>query len=306
MIIKEEISEETGYPELAAFLDHLQLERGLSINTVISYRRDLVKFLDFARKNHITITEALLDTGREYISAIRKSGLKNSSIARHISSLRSLYNYLASSGIMEANPMILLRLPRQVRPLPYSLSVEDVKRLIESTDLNTPLGVRDRALWELMYGSGLRVSEVVELAFGDFDGEESWLLIRGKGDKERWVPVSRPGREWTRAYIKEVRPLLTGNRKGTNRIFVNARGKPLTRQGVWHLLKQYASRLSPPIQISPHGLRHSCATHLLEGGADLRTVQEFLGHTDISTTQIYTHVDRSYLKEVHRSFHPRG
>jgi integrase/recombinase XerD len=293
-------------PELAAFMDHIRLERGLSANTSLGYLRDLTGFVEFLRNRGKEVFTADTEDGQKYIAAVRARGLKESSIARHISSLKSFYNYLSFASIIDVNPMALLRTPRNMRPLPHSLSVEDVTRLIESTDIEKPLGIRDRGLWETMYGSALRVSEAIELEFGDIDSKDGWLLIRGKGSKERWVPLNRPAQKWLERYLKEVRPLLTDRGKQTHKVFLNARGKALTRQGVWHLLKQYATRLSPPIKISPHGLRHSCATHLLEGGADLRSVQELLGHSDISTTQIYTQVDRSYLKEVHRSFHPRG
>ncbi len=293
-------------PELASFLDHIRLERGLSANTSLGYRRDLSGFMEFLRKKGKEVFTADIEDGQKYIAVMRAKGLKDSSIARHISSLKSFYNYLTLASIIDVSPMALLRTPRSMRPLPHSLSVEDVTRLIESADTEKPLGIRDRALWETLYGSALRVSEDVDLEFGDIDGENGWLLIRGKGSKERWVPLNRPAQEWLEKYTEEVRPILTGRGKQTHKVFLNARGKALTRQGIWHLLKQYAIRLSPPIKISPHGLRHSCATHLLEGGADLRSVQELLGHSDISTTQIYTQVDRSYLKEVHRSFHPRG
>jgi integrase/recombinase XerD len=293
-------------PELDAFLDHIRLERGLAVNTEVSYRRDLAKFIRNLNKEHRDVTQIDIEDARHFIADLQAQGLKNSSIARHISSLRSFYQFLHRVGIIDKNPLALLRTPRTVRPLPHTLSVEDVVRLIESPDTNTPLGIRDRTMWEVMYGSGLRVSEVVSLEFGDVDHDNDWLLIRGKGSKERWAPLTQPGKRWLERYLNDVRPLLVKTPNTTRAIFLNARGRPLTRQGIWHLLKQYASRLSPPIDISPHGLRHSCATHLLEGGADLRTVQDFLGHTDISTTQIYTHVDRHYLKEVHRTFHPRG
>ncbi|TKJ41767.1 site-specific tyrosine recombinase XerD [candidate division LCP-89 bacterium B3_LCP] len=292
--------------ELEAFLHHIQMERGLSDNTLLSYSRDLTRFIEFLDQRGIDVLSAALSDAQGYIAKIREQGLKDASIARHISSLRSFYNFLTLESILTANPMILLRTPRRYRPLPHTLSADDVKRLIESTDVTTPLGIRDRALWETMYGSGLRVSEAVAVEFGDMDSNEGWLLVRGKGQKERWVPMSRQSRQWTDRYLREVRPLLGKDASKSRRLFLNARGREFTRQGVWHLLKQYAVRLSPPLDISPHGLRHSCATHLLEGGADLRTVQEFLGHADISTTQIYTDVDRSYLKEVHRTFHPRG
>jgi integrase/recombinase XerD len=293
-------------PELDAFLDHIRLERGLSHNTSVSYQRDLTEYLTYITGQGKDALSVELEDGQLYMAELRGKGLKNSSIARHTSSLRCFYSYLQMAGILENNPMALLKTPRNIRPLPHSLSIEDVNRLIESPDANTPLGTRDRTLWETMYGSGLRVTEAVDLEFGDIDEENGWLLIRGKGSKERWVPLSKPAQKWLEQYLKETRPLLAGNKNTCRNIFLNARGKPLTRQGVWHLLKQYAARISPPVKISPHGLRHSCATHLLEGGADLRSVQEFLGHTDISTTQIYTHVDRDYLKEVHKTFHPRG
>jgi len=293
-------------PELEAFIEYIMLERGFSQNTSHSYSRDLKEFVLFLKLKGKEVVDADLEDGQDYIASLRSRGLKTSSIARHVSSLRSFYQYLLAAGITEKNPMSLLRTPRQVRPLPYSLSVEEVARLIESTDTNQPLGLRDRAIWETMYGSGLRVSEIVNLEFGDIEQNFEWMLIRGKGSKERWVPVSKPTKEWITKYLDDVRPKLLKKQTGIRKIFLNAKGKQLTRQGVWHLLKQYATGLTPPVKISPHGLRHSCATHLLEGGADLRTVQEFLGHSDISTTQIYTHVDRTYLKEIHRSFHPRG
>ncbi len=293
-------------PELTHFLDHINLERGLSAHTSRGYQRDLTGFIEFMKKRGGNVLTADIDDGREYVIQIRARGLKNSSIARHISSLKSFYNFLMLASIIEFNPMALLRSPKSVRPLPHSLSVNDVARLIESPDVSVPLGIRDRTLWEILYGSALRVSEAVDLETGDFDLENGWLLIRGKGSKERWAPLNQPSTNWLDKYLKNARPLLLRRGKQSNKVFLNARGAALTRQGVWHLLKQYAAKLSPPLNISPHGLRHSCATHLLEGGADLRTVQEFLGHSDISTTQIYTQVDRSYLREVHRSFHPRG
>ncbi len=302
----------TSWPELEAFLDHIRLERGLSENTCDGYRRDVSDFLTFLGAQGKSAPQATLQDGQGHASLLRRRGLKASSATRHISALRSFYNYLTISAIVDANPMALLLSPKTVRPLPHVLSAEDVERLIEAPDLNDLLGMRDRALWETMYSSGLRVSEAVGLEFGDLDLENGWILVRGKGSKERWAPLGQAAKNWLEKYLKECRPLLAPPHPGATVshnprcIFVNARGKPLTRQGVWHLLKNYAARISPPLDVHPHTLRHSCATHLLEGGADLRTVQEFLGHADISTTQIYTHVDRHYLKEVHRTFHPRG
>ena len=302
----------TTWPELEAFLDHLRLERGLSENTCDSYRLDISDFLAYLHALGKSTEQASLVDGQGYAAKLRIKGLKASSATRHISALRSFYNYLTICAIVDVNPMTLLASPRTVRPLPHVLSAQDVGRLIEAPDLEDLLGLRDRALWETMYSSGLRVSEAVGLEFGDLDMENGWILVRGKGSKERWSPLGQAAKKWLEKYLRECRPLLAPplvEASGSSRrrcIFVNSRGRPITRQGVWHLLKCYAARLSPPLDVHPHTLRHSCATHLLEGGADLRTVQEFLGHADISTTQIYTHVDRQYLKEIHRTFHPRG
>jgi integrase/recombinase XerD len=293
-------------PELEAFLDHLQLERALSPNTCESYRRDLKDFVSFLASRQRSATNATPEDGQAYASVMYHRGLKNSSTARRISALRSFYNYLTLAAIVPANPMALLSGPRIVRPLPYILSAEDVGLLIEAPDLSDEFGLRDRAMMEVIYASGLRVSEAAGMEFGDLDLENEWILIRGKGLKERWVPLGQSATHWIHRYLKEARPLLCGRNHSSRSIFLNRQGKRLTRQGIWFLIKGYAARLSPPLFVHPHTLRHCCATHMLEGGADLRTVQEFLGHADISTTQIYTHIDRNYLKEVHRSFHPRG
>jgi integrase/recombinase XerD len=296
----------TSCPELEAFMDHLRLERGLSLNTCTSYRKDIENFLAFLSRTGVTLSGASIAEGQRYGAELRRKGLKDSSIARHISALRSFYNFLMGSAVLQNNPMALLQTPHIRRPLPHVLTATDVVRLLEAPDTSDTLGIRDRAMWELMYSSALRVSEVTGLKFGDLDLEDGWALIRGKGSKERWVPVGESARDWVKKYLREARPQLIRTAKNVQWIFLNSRGKPLTRQGVWQLLKSYAARLSPPLNLHPHTLRHCCATHLLEGGADLRTVQEFLGHADISTTQIYTQVDRNYLREVHRSFHPRG
>ncbi len=296
----------TECPELEAFMDHLRLERGLSHNTCASYRKDIENYLNFLSRIGGTLHQASIAEGQRYSAELRRKGLKDSSIARHISALRSFYNFLIGAAVLQNNPMALLKTPHIRRPLPHVLTPADVVRLLEAPNTNEILGIRDRAMWELMYSSALRVSEITGLKFGDLDLENGWALIRGKGSKERWVPVGESARDWVKKYLREARPQLIRTAKNMPAIFLNSRGKPLTRQGVWHLLKSYAARLSPPLDIHPHTLRHCCATHLLEGGADLRTVQEFLGHADISTTQIYTQVDRNYLREVHRSFHPRG
>lgn len=302
----EESKSPFSCPELEAFIDHLQMERGLSPNTCDSYRRDLEDFVGYLQARGRQAPQATLEDGQQYTGLMRRRGLRTSSAARKISALRSFYNYLNMAAIIPANPMALLTGPHLTRPLPHILSVEDVSRLIEAPDVSDPSGLRDRAMMEVMYASGLRVSEAAGIEFGDLDMEESWILIRGKGSKERWVPLGESAAHWVNRYLKEARPLLCGRNRGCRTVFLNRRGNPLSRQGIWFVIKGYAANLIPPLQVHPHTLRHCCATHLLEGGADLRTVQEFLGHADISTTQIYTHIDRNYLKQIHRSFHPRG
>ncbi len=282
------------------------MERALSHNTCESYRRDLEDFVGFLSSKGIEAIAASLEDGRQYARSLYRRGLKNSTAARRISALRSFYNYLTQSAITPLNPMALLTGPKIVRPLPHILSVEDVGRLIEAPDVSSTGGLRDRAMMEVMYSSGLRVSETAGIEFGDLNTAESWLLIRGKGMKERWTPLGQSAVHWIHRYLKEARPQLSKREYSTRTIFLNKHGQALTRQGIWGIVKGYAAKLSPSLSVHPHTLRHCCATHLLEGGADLRTVQEFLGHADISTTQIYTHIDRNYLKEIHRSFHPRG
>lgn len=293
-------------PELEAFLDHMRLERGLASNTCDSYRLDVTDFLRFLQQNDRSVFSATLDDGQQYTVRLSQRGLRSSSLARRVSALRSFYNYLTLAAIVPDNPLTLLTAPKIHRSLPHVLSVEDTARLIEAPDPTTPSGLRDRALWELMYASGLRVSEAAGAEFGDLDLDEGGMFIRGKGDRERWAPVGQSARTWVDRYVREARPLLADPGRPVKKIFLNERGRSLTRQGIWYLLKRYAAQLVPPLDVHPHTLRHCCATHLMEGGADLRTVQEFLGHADISTTQIYTQIDRNYLKDVHRTYHPRG
>jgi integrase/recombinase XerD len=291
---------------LARFTDYIALEQGLSPRTQEAYQRDLRRFAEYAESNGVRapvdITAKLL---REYVYHLKDLGLSPSSIRRNVSAVRGYFRFLTGDGIVVRDPSERLETPQKWRSLPEVLSVEEVQRLLAAPTLDDTLVFRDRALLELAYGAGLRVSEWITLGVRDLMLEEGLVRVFGKGSKERLVPIGRSAIGAVAVYLRELRPKLEkGEGKGV--LFLNARGKPLTRMGAWKILRGHVDRAGLTKHVSPHTLRHSFATHLLEGGADLRAVQEMLGHVDIATTQIYTHVDREYLRQVHRSFHPRG
>lgn len=291
---------------LQAFEDALQLEEGASPRTIEAYRRDVIRCAAFLREQGITevrgITPASL---REFVYHLKDLGLAGSSIRRNISALRTWFRILVAEGLSQADPTERLDSPQRWRTLPEVLSVDEVTRLLAAPQLDERLAFRDRAMLELAYGAGLRVSEWIGLAVKDVLLEEGLLRVFGKGSKERLVPIGRSAIGAVAVYLRELRPLLEkGSGKGI--LFLNGQGKPLTRMGAWKILRKYVEQAGIEKAVSPHTLRHSFATHLLEGGADLRAVQEMLGHADIATTQIYTHVDREYLRSVHRQFHPRS
>jgi integrase/recombinase XerD len=272
---------------LEQFHDYLTYERGLSPRTVAAYGRDLRRWLGFV------VGLGVRDPARA------------TSIRRAQSALRTYYAFLLAEGAVAADPTDRMESPRATRKLPEFLSLEETTRLLEAPDQSKPLHWRDRAILEFLYASGVRVSELVELPLSALDLGEGYATIFGKGSKERVVPVGEPARRALGRYLKDVRPGLDqGGGKGL--VFLNARGRPLRREAVWTIVKDAARRAGITKKVSPHTLRHTFATHLVEGGADLAAVQELLGHADISTTQIYTHLDRDYLREVHRRFHPRG
>jgi integrase/recombinase XerD len=291
---------------LERFADFLAFERGLSDRTLEAYRRDLARLIAFLEARGATgagdVTHVHL---REWVYDLKDAGLAPTSIRRAQSAVRTYFAFLVGEGILENDPSERLEAPRVWRRLPDVLSHADVERLIEAPDPDHPLYWRDRAILEVLYASGVRVSELVGLALAALDLDEGILLVFGKGSKERLVPFGGPARRATERYLTEVRPRLDRG-KGQGRVFLNARGGPLTRMAVWSLVKTARERAGVASAVSPHTLRHTFATHLLEGGADLASVQELLGHADISTTQIYTHVDREYLRDVHRRFHPRA
>jgi integrase/recombinase XerD len=291
---------------LEGFRDFLALEAGHSANTVESYLRDLRRMGEFATSRGIRdpdrITRALL---RDFIYLLKDLGLSPASIRRSVSAMRTYYGFLAGEGRVTDDPSDRLETPRRGRTLPETLSVPEVEALLASPKLEHPLAWRDRALLELAYGAGLRVSELCGLGLTDLLLAENLVRIFGKGGKERLVPIGRSVIGAASVYLHQMRPELDrGRSKG--RVLLNARGEPLSRVGAWGVVRRATERAGIKKRVTPHTLRHSFATHLLEGGADLRAVQEMLGHADLSTTQIYTHVDREYLRSVHKQFHPRG
>jgi integrase/recombinase XerD len=291
---------------LEPFVDYLSFERGLSERTLSAYQHDLEKLISFledrGRSGPETISSQDL---REFIFSVKEAGLSASSIRRLLSSVRVYFAFLLEEGVMEADPSERLESPRAWKKLPEALSVDEVTGILEAPDPDHSMYWRDRGILEVLYATGVRVSELVELRISDLDLEEGICSVFGKGSKERLVPLGGPACRSLTRYLEQVRPRLDSG-KGEGKVFLNHRGGPLSRASVWEMVKKYAARAGVRARVSPHTFRHSFATHLLEGGADLAAVQELLGHADISTTQIYTHVDRDYLREVHRTFHPRG
>jgi integrase/recombinase XerD len=291
---------------LTAFRDHLSLEAGHSDNTIVAYQRDLTRLAEFVRSKGIDgprdISTPIL---REFIFLLKDLGLSGATIRRTISGVRTWFRFLAAEGLVDRDPSDRLETPKRWRTLPEVLSIPEVERLLEAPRVEEPLAWRDRTLLELAYGAGLRVSELCDLGIADVMLADGLVRAFGKGRKERLVPVGRAVASAVSVYLHTIRPTLDhGESQG--RLLLNARGAPLSRVGAWGIVKKRAAQAGIEKRVTPHTLRHSFATHLLEGGADLRAVQEMLGHADLSTTQIYTHVDRDYLRTVHHKFHPRG
>ena len=291
---------------LEGFRDFLALESGHSANTVEAYLRDLRRLGEFAAARGVRdparLTRSLL---RDFVYLLKDLGLSAATIRRGVSAIRTYFGFMAGEGRVKEDPSDRLESPRRGRTLPPTLSVSEVEKLLASPQVDEPLAWRDRALLELAYGAGLRVSELCGLGLTDLLLEENLVRIFGKGGKERLVPIGRSLIGAVSVYLHTKRPALDrGKSKG--RVLLNARGEPLSRVGAWGIVKRATRRAGIAKRVTPHTLRHSFATHLLEGGADLRAVQEMLGHADLSTTQIYTHVDREYLRSVHKQFHPRG
>ncbi len=289
------------------YLNHLIIEKGYSRNTVSSYNRDLVDFAEFISEQHACSTWQNVDTNivKSYIHQISNSYSPKTQ-ARKLSSLRSFFKFLLREGIITKNPALSIKFPKEKTHLPKFLSIEEVNRLLNSPDQQTPIGMRDRAILELLYGTGIRVSELVELKLDQISFSSNHIVVRGKGSKERIVPLGEYAIEALNIYLRDGRPRLIKKVTDIDYVFINKNGRKLTRLGVWRLLKKYALRANISMEISPHVLRHTFATHLLRHGADLRIVQELLGHSSISSTQVYTHTALEHLKEVHQKFHPRA
>ena len=288
------------------YLNYLLIEKGLSANTLDSYRMDLNRFADFLHAGGIrSLCETDSPVILRHLISLRDSGMGSRSRARHLVTLRGFFKFLVQEKILERNPASRIDLPKSGLKLPDVLSVQEIDRILNMPNPQKPAGIRNAAMIELMYAAGLRVSELVTVKLQDVNLDGCCVRVFGKGAKERMVPFGQPARQKIDFYVTTTRPLLL--RPHTSPfLFVARAGKPMTRQGFWKILKQYAQAAGIPKPITPHSLRHSFASHLLEGGADLRSVQIMLGHVDISTTQIYTHVAREHLKRMHEKYHPRG
>jgi len=292
---------------LREYLSSLELERNLSSNTIKSYQNDLNSLLNFLKEKKIEdpaeITTQHLLT---FFKILRRLQLSSRSSARYYSSLKGFFKYLLANGYLGKNPMERLSAPKISKGLPIVLNVNEIENILDRPDTSTKLGLRDKALIETFYACGLRVSELINLKVSDLFLNEEIIRVFGKGSKERLVPIGSSAIKWIEEYLNKSRPLLVKKAKSENFLFLNHRGTKLSRMGIWKIVNQNAEAAGIKKEVHPHMFRHSFATHLIEGGADLRAVQEMLGHADISTTQIYTHLDRDYIKQVHRDFHPRG
>lgn len=291
---------------IADYLRYVQIERGLSKNTIESYRFDLIEYLTFLNKQNINTWEVNVDQLNNFLAHEKDRGKATTSIARLLSSLRRFYQWLIRKNIIRVDPILKIDSPKKERPLPMALSTSEVDKLLQMPDTGKKLGIRDRAVLETLYATGMRVSELLNLKQDDLYEELNLVKVIGKGRKQRLIPITEVALSWIDKYNKEVREgQLLKNGVGIDNIFLNARGKPLTRQGVWQLIKKYCQLAGIQKKVTPHTLRHTFATHLLENGADLRVVQEILGHSDIGTTQIYTNLTQHHILEVYKDTHPR-
>jgi len=291
---------------IASFLTHVRVEKGLSSNTVAAYRRDLLKFDAFARKRKVSLEAVSRDDLVDFLAGLYRQKLESKTVARHLVTLRNFFRFAQIQELIPEDPSVNLESPKIRRNLPGYLRLEEIERLLNQPDVKTPIGLRDRAMLETLYSTGLRVSELIGLRTSDLDAKVGCVRCIGKGDKERIVPVGKKALAIVDKYLREARPKLLGKVSGNPALFVNRRGAQLSRVGVWKILSAYGRLAGLRVALTPHMLRHSFATHLLERGADLRSVQLMLGHADIATTQIYTHVVEERLKQIYQAHHPRA
>ncbi len=292
-------------PELDAFLNFIRVEKGLAANSIASYARDLRGFLEHLRHEKIHLQETAREDIRNFLAALYGRGLSARSVARHLVSLRNFFRFLVKEGQLEGDPTAEVDAPQIGHSLPKYLSAEEVEKLLIQPDASTPQGSRDKAMLELLYATGMRVSELVDLRWEDFEPDLGIVRCRGKGSKVRLIPVGKSALRAVEAYVRNARQKLAKGRE-VPYLFLNPRGGRLSRVGFWMLIRRYGRVAGIASPLAPHVVRHSFATHLLERGADLRSIQLMLGHSDISTTQIYTHVLKERLKQVYQSHHPRA
>jgi integrase/recombinase XerD len=293
---------------ISSYLMHVRVEKGLSANTISAYKRDLQKFDEFARKRKLALETVGRDDLVDFLAGLYRLKLESRTVARQLVTLRNFFRFAQIQELIPEDPSINLESPKIRRHLPGYLRLEEVEKLLEQPDSKTPMGLRDRAMLEVLYSTGLRVSELTSLGVNDLDTKVGCVRCIGKGDKERIVPVGKKALGMVDKYLREGRPQLLRNAKASSgpSLFINRRGAALSRVGVWKILSAYGRRAGLRVALTPHMLRHSFATHLLERGADLRSVQLMLGHADISTTQIYTHVVEERLKQIYKAHHPRA
>lgn len=287
------------------YLNYISVEKGLSLNTLESYSRDLNRFVSFLGKSGLDPLSAKHQDILSFLIHMRNKGLKIRSCTRSLIAVRSFYKYLQREGIYESSPTLKVDIPKYWNKLPVVLNIVEVEKLLEAPDVNVPLGIRDKSMLEVIYATGLRVSELVSLKMENINHQVGYLTTMGKGSKERIVPLGETALHWIKEYVAIVRVSLLKGRSSSV-LFLNYAGRKMTRQGFWKIIRSYALKAGIDKKLSPHVIRHSFATHLLERGADLRSLQIMLGHSDISTTQIYTHVNAERLRSVHKQYHPRG
>lgn len=292
---------------LKEYLSHIKLERNLSDNTISSYKNDISAFISFLKGFNISDpSEISSDKITAFFKALKDLGLTNTSTARYFSSLKGFFSYLEKNKYIKKNPIEKITAPKLSKKLPSVLNINEIDSILSQPDTNDKLGLRDKAILELFYACGTRVSELINLKISDLFLDDEVIRVFGKGSKERLIPIGSSAIKWINEYLGKSRSGLMKYSKSGNFVFLNSRGTKLSRMGIWKIIGRYVKEAGIKKEVHPHTFRHSFATHLLEGGADLRAVQEMLGHADISTTQIYTHIDRDYIKQVHKQFHPRG
>jgi integrase/recombinase XerD len=292
---------------LKEYLAHIKLERNLSSNTISSYRNDITSFNSLLKDCGVDDpSDISSEHFAKFFKSLKELGLSNTSAARYYSSLKGFFSYLIRNNYIIKNPIDKIPAPKLSKKLPEVLSVNEIESILSKPKVNEKLGLRDKAILELFYACGTRVSELINLKTADLFLTEEVIRVFGKGSKERIIPIGSSAIKWVEEYLKKSRPLLLKKLKSEGIVFLNSRGIKLSRMGIWKIIDHYVKEAKIKKEVHPHTFRHSFATHLLEGGADLRAVQEMLGHADISTTQIYTHIDRDYIKQVHKQYHPRG